>query len=140
MTSNCNCFISGSRSNARDVAILLKENFAHKIIKFVPDEDGNYIYVDMELENITLRIINIYAPNTATPSFFQTIDNLISENTSDYLILCGDFNLIFDPNLDCYNYVSINNPRSRSVILESMRIHEVIDTFRYFHPNTKRYT
>ena len=130
----------------------------------------------MELENITLRIINIYAPNTDTPNFFQTIDNLISENTSgsvftkilrillkkttilrkilriclilririsvntgpDHLILCGDFNLIFDPNMDCYNYVSINNPRS--VIWVSMRIHELIDTFPYFHPNTKRYT
>ena len=66
LTSNCNCFISGSRTNARGVAILLKENFPHKIIKFVPDKDGNYIYVDMELENITLRIINIYAPNTDT--------------------------------------------------------------------------
>ena len=72
----------------------------------------------MEIENISLRIINIYALNTDTPSFFQTIDNLISENTSDHLILCGDFNLIFDSNMDCYNYVSINNPRSRSVILE----------------------
>ena len=71
LTSNCNCFISGSRTNARGVAILLKENFTHKIIKFVPDKDGNYIFVDMELENITLRIINIYAPNTDTPSFFK---------------------------------------------------------------------
>ena len=71
LTSNCNCFISGSRTNARGVAILLKENFAYKVIKFGPDKDGNYIYVDMELENISLKIINIYAPNTDTPSFFK---------------------------------------------------------------------
>ena len=33
LASNCNCFISGSRTNADGVAILLKENFAHKVIK-----------------------------------------------------------------------------------------------------------
>ena len=47
LTSYCNCFISGSRTNARGVAILLKFYW-----------------------NITLRTINIYAPNTDTPSFF----------------------------------------------------------------------
>ena len=66
-----NCFISGSRTNARGVAILLKENFSHKVIKFVPDKDGNYIYGDMQIENITLRIINVYAPNTATLLVFS---------------------------------------------------------------------
>ena len=140
VASNCNCLISGARTNARGVAILLKNNFAYKMINFVPDKDGNYIYVDIELANTTLRIVNIYAPNSDNPCFFQTINNIISENTSDHLVLCGDFNLVFDPKMDCYNYVSINNPRSRSVIMESMRTHELIDTFRYFHPNTKRYT
>ena len=33
LTSNCNCFISSSRTNTRGAAILLKENFAHKVIK-----------------------------------------------------------------------------------------------------------
>ena len=138
--TNCHCLISGKRTNARGVAILLRNNFAYKIINTCSDNDGNYLYVDIELATTTLRLISIYAPNTDTPSFFESIDTLISENTSDHLILCGDFNLIMDPIKDSFNYVSINNPKSRSVVLQSMRIHNLIDSFRFFHPNAKRYS
>ena len=140
LMSNCHCLISGKKTNARGVAILLRNNFAYKITNSFSDNDGNYQYLDMELATMTLRLINIYAPNSDTPTFFQSIETLVLENTCDHLILCGDFNLVMDPIKDSFNYVSINNPRSRSVLLETMRIHNLIDTFRFFHPNVKRYT
>ena len=96
--------------------------------------------LDLDICSVTFRLINIYAPNNDTPSFFHNIDNLILENSLDHSVICGDFNLVLNPQIDCCNYVSIKNPRSRSFLIESIRLHNLIDTFRYFYPQTQRYT
>ena len=58
----------------------------------------------------------------------------------DYFLICGDFNLVVDPNLDSYNYKSVNNPHSRRLLLSSISNCNWKDIFRELHPNTKRYT
>ena len=42
--------------------------------------------------------------------------------------------------MDCSNYLNINNPKSRQVLLETINSHSLIDVFRYFYPHTRRYT
>ena len=42
--------------------------------------------------------------------------------------------------MDTFNYVNINNPRSRTNFIETMHIFDLLDTFRYFHPSIRRYT
>ena len=54
--------------------------------------------------------------------------------------MCGDMNLIMDPKLDTYNYTTINNPKSRKVVIEMLESLEISDIYRELHPNTKRYT
>ena len=49
--------------------ILLRNNFQYKVTNFVSDSDGNYICVDLELTTITLRLINICAPNVDTSNY-----------------------------------------------------------------------
>ena len=90
--------------------------------------------------SISLRVINVYDPNTDTPSIFQDISKLIEENTLDHLLLCGDFNLVLSPEMESSNYVSINNPRSREFLLDTINLHNLKDAFRHFHPNMRRYT
>ena len=58
----------------------------------------------------------------------------------DHLIVCGDFNLVLNPELDSFNYVNINNPRSRKCVLEMLQLHNMTDAFRYLHPTVKRYS
>ena len=98
--SNCKCLINGVKTNSRGVAIFLYNNFEYKLIHSGSDTDGNLLYVDINIGSIPVRIINIYAPNVDTPTFFQNISTLIEENTMDYLILCGDFNLVLNPEMD----------------------------------------
>ena len=45
-----------------------------------------------------------------------------------------------NPNLDSYNHVSINNPKSRNLALQILETYNFTDEFRYIHPDTKRYT
>ena len=96
--------------------------------------------VDLDVSSVSLRLINIYAPNMDFPGFFQSILKLIEGSQQVHLIVCGDFNLVLNPELDSFNYVNINNPRSRQCVLEMLQLHNMKDAFRYLHPTLKRYS
>ena len=138
--SDCECYLNGYKTNSRGVAILLRNNFEHKVVHTDFDNDGNFIMVDFSTQNISIRLINIYAPNVDSPKFFEYIRKLVEENEQDYILVCGDFNLVFNPDLDSFNYVNINNPKSRLHILETMQTYNLKDAFRTLHPTVKRYT
>ena len=61
------CHLSGFHTNSRGVTVVLCCNFEYKRIKVKIDKTGNYIYLDIELQSFSLRLINIYAPNNDTP-------------------------------------------------------------------------
>ena len=94
------CFISGNRTNARGVAVIFRNNFPYNILNIIRHSDGNYIVIDFEICDISIRLINIYAPNNDSPQFFMEIITFIEENEQDYIINCGDFNLVLDPKID----------------------------------------
>ena len=104
------------------------------------DKNGNYIYLDIELQSFSLRLINIYAPNNDTPSFFDHLQNIVQENEQNYVAICGDFNLVLDFEMDCDKYININNPRSRQTLLNTMGSCKLKDVFRFLYPNLRRYT
>ena len=140
LMTDSKCLLSGTSTNSCRVVIILRNNFNYQIIDTKSDNEGNLVYADLNINSITFRLINIYAPNNDTPSFFRSIDDLITENNLDHLVICGDFNLVLDPNKDCYNYININNPKSRFYFLDVIRLHNLVDSFRHFHPETRRYT
>ena len=51
-------------------------------------------------------------------------------------IICGDFNLVIDP---YQNYIHVNNPSARDVVLEQIRGRSLIDPFRERYPDLQRY-
>ena len=132
--------LNGFKSNSRGVAILMKDTFEYSILDIFSDNCGNLLTVDLKTNDMSFKIINIYAPNTDTPSIFQNVIDIIDSNVLDYFLLCGDLNLVLDTNLDCYNYKYINNPQSRKLLLKSIENENWVDIFRYFNPTTKRYT
>ena len=56
------------------------------------------------------------------------------------IILCGIYNYILDPLLDCYNYKHINNPKARDKLIEMVETYNMIDPFRDKYPTLIRYT
>ena len=134
------CIVNGSSTNSRGVAILFGKNFEYKILGHSKDDNGNVLIVNLKLKHFSVKIINVYAPNTDNPDFFTKISNEIQNNTEDYIIWCGDFNIILDQTLDSNNYLAINNPRARNTLLQIIDENDLIDTFRNIYPNTKRYT
>ena len=134
------CIIHGTKTNARGVAILLSKNFEYEIVSVANDEIGNYTCITLKTPTMTLSILTLYGPNTDDPSFFRKVNNEIKINDSDYFIICGDYNLILDPILDCQNYRHVNNPNSRKEILSMIEDLNLIDVFRHFYPKVHRYT
>ena len=141
---NHEIIINGKHTNSRGVAILLRNNFEYKIIDTFKDEIGNILAININVSNdITILIINTYGPNKDNPDFFSEIEILISNNPSDYLILCGDLNIVLNPQKDSQNYVtnySNNNPKSRRKLIEIIENYDLVDIYRHLHPNQKRFT
>ena len=109
--------VNGNKTNSRGVAIFLKNNFEFKIISTENDNNGNLIVCDLQIGEVTLRLLNVYAPNIDNPAFFQTIKHYIDDSPQMYTLLCGDLNLILDHKMDSSNYRNLNNPRSRDILL-----------------------
>ena len=64
------CLVSFGKSNARGVAILFSNDVDFTVHNHISDPQGNYIIVDITLDNNRLTLISLYAPNQDCPSFF----------------------------------------------------------------------
>ena len=137
---NGNIYLNGSKTNARGVAILISNSLEYKITHTEMDAVGNMLLLDITVCNIKIRLLNIYGPNTDDPNFFVEMEKYLSKHDQSYIIWCGDFNLTLNPKLDSYNYVTINNPRSRTILLDIIHRLNLADAYRYFHPISKRFT
>ena len=81
--------INEHKSNAHGVAIMLKYNFEYKILDSYCDDTNNIICIDLKLENMTLKIFNIYGPNIDSPGFYENLNDIVKNNELDYTIICG---------------------------------------------------
>ena len=111
-------FMAGLTSNKRGVMILLNNNFQHDIGRIVTDPNGIFLILEITIKGKKFTLVIIYGPNEDRPQFYDNIRQKIEEFDNDRAIICGDWNLIIDPVLDCENYKHINNPKARGVVKE----------------------
>ena len=87
---------SSVSSSSAGVCILFNNNFQFEIKKQFSDPDGRFILVDLKLENKTITLGNIYAPNNDNPNFFKNVLSHLRSFECENIILGGDFNLVLD--------------------------------------------
>ena len=134
------CVINGGKTNARGVAILFNANFEYQINRIIKDDNGNMLILNLQIGGLVFTIVNIYSPNSDSPQFFNCIKEYIETIEQDYVIICGDLNLILDFDKDSKNYIGINNPGARNRLKEIMKELNLIDIYRFQHPEKIRYT
>ena len=74
------------------------------VSKIKGDSERNQIILEFTTEGKKLLLCFIYGPNYEDPSFYTNIQEYILDSKGDIVIICGDFNLVLNPELDCYNY------------------------------------
>jgi exonuclease III len=134
------CIFNSFACNQRGVAIFFKNNFEFKTNQVKKDDNGNLLGLDLNIEDKRITLININGPNVDTPCFYNKVADVIENFDNQSCILCGDFNLIQNFNLDTQNYVNINNPKSRDKLLDIKEEYNLVDPFRELYAVLKRFS
>ena len=134
------CLTNSFNSSSRGVAILFKSNFEYKLGRTKCDDNGNLLVIEIETSFYRITIVNIYGPNKDTPDFYKMVSESLEEFDNEFNIVCGDFNLVLDQELDTYNYKHRNNPQARNEILKIMNKFNLCDPWRINNPDSRRYT
>ena len=132
-------------SQARGVAVFFTKDLPIEIIEnsIYNDKSGNFTAMNIKYEDCIITISCIYGPNNDDPSFYEKIvfnETEKCQQTSDYTIMGGDWNISLSQDLDTFGYTSENNINAKNFILSCMENLGLIDIFRFLHPNLKRYS
>jgi len=103
------------------------------------EDMGRYIMVVGTIGEITISIINIYAPNEENETFFKNIANTVSSYGQGMIILGGDFNTIQNDKLDRLS--SEKGPNTKKSRVLNNVINELgLDPWRYNNSKGKDFT
>ena len=64
---------SSHSSNSRGIAILMNSTFKYEVHKEIKDNSGNFLILDMTIQDYRLTLVAVYGPNEDRPSFFSDI-------------------------------------------------------------------
>lgn len=81
-------------SSSRGCSIIIKKSNNYEVIDFIVDENGRYVFVNIEICNHMLTLVNVYAPNDNRQrnAFYKKVNTLIQEKTLGLVVMGGDFN------------------------------------------------
>ena len=70
------CYLHGTTSNSRGVAILLNKNLdKYKVLCCTFDNIENYIQLFIMVNSLKINLITLYAPNQDDPNFLMKLIN-----------------------------------------------------------------
>jgi len=134
-------FFNHGTTNQRGVLILCKENLKFTINNCSRDDDGRLLIIDISINDLNFCICNLYAPNRDNPDFFDNIEKLMSNYNHGNFIIVGDFNTVQNAKLDrAGRNPAVYHPNAQQKINDLMFALELVDVWRYKHPNTVRFT
>ena len=133
-------FMSGLTNNKRGIMILLNNNFQHEVGRVVKDPNGNFLIMEITIKGKKITLANIYGPNEDRPQFYSMLRQKVEDLDNEMIIMCGDWNLIIDPEIDCENYKHVNNPKARAVVMEFLEDFEYMDAYRIINDDKKGFT
>lgn len=93
-----------------------------------------------EIHNISLTLVNIYAPNIDNPIFFQKVFSLIPDISQTHLIIGGDFNTVLDTYLDRSSTKRLPRNASSEFLNTFINNTNVLDIWRAMNPTGRDYS
>ena len=133
-------FFNSSASNKKGLAILINNNFQFTFVKLIVDDKGNYMILQLRMNDQTITLINLHSPNNDDPAFHDRVRRAIKSIRSQELILAGDWNFVLYPELDSQNCKHTNNPKCREKVLDLTKEFSLVDILRELNGQCKRFT
>ena len=134
-------------SNARGVAILIKNDFDCTIHQKILDPLGRFIILKADIKDQTYVLINVYAPNKdkGLISFFNNnylLATLQRENLDweDNIVIGGDFNCPLIPDIDKKGGIIIQRKSVTACIDCLQNQLDLVDIWRIKNPDTRSFT
>ncbi|CAC5418185.1 E3.1.11.2 [Mytilus coruscus] len=134
------CIFCQHNNRSAGVSIMFKKGLDFTIHDTKFDQNGRYIVIDITLFEQRLTLVCLYGYNTDEPLLFDDILYKIALYANTSILLCGDWNVVQDCNLDTYNILHKRNPKSREKIEEIIEKLELLDPWRTCHPTDKNFT
>ena len=97
----------------RGVMISINKNFASDTGRVLTDLNGNYVILELKVQDKKILVVSLYGPNDDRPSFYRNLKQHIVGFEIDNVILCGDWNLVLNPESDMERYKHVNNHRAK---------------------------
>ena len=127
-------------SDSRGVAVLFRKDLDYVIHEKICDIMGNYVIIDITVCNHRFTLVALYAPNKDNPLFFKEIHSIVEKINNASILMCGDWNLVMNYDLDTKGYLHHNNPKAREYVLNMIDSLELYEIWRIENPTKRRYT
>ena len=133
-------FWSFGQNHSCGVGIILNSNMTYKVLHFDFDYKGRYVVLDLLLNNIEFRLINVYMPNIHAERRSFISDLSVYLNTKKNIVLGGDFNFVQNVCLDKEGgNVGMGDIGKVEMGVLQSDFH-IVDIFRHLYTKEKQFT
>ena len=139
-------FCSHGASNARGVAILIRNNFDCLVEEIVADTQGRFLILKVVISGEQALLVNIYGPNrdNELASFYHAVLQTIIQKNFDSIeniIFGGDFNCPLNPAVDKRGGNLIPRRSVINAMIEQIQSEiDLHDIWRIKNPTMRSYT
>lgn len=81
---------SSFETNSRGVAILVHKNVPFELTGSISDIEGRYILLNGKIWGKHITLLNVYAPNSDTPTFIYDMVTLLNIQCSSLGVMGGN--------------------------------------------------
>lgn len=133
-------YFSHGSSESCGVCVLFKPHLKPNIVKSYSHNLGRFVILDISLLGQTVTLVGIYGPNSDNPLFFREVAEIMGDFTCNNIIMCGDFNFVFNLDLDKKGGQARTNFRARNECLTMMTNYNLVDIWRERNPLSRSFT
>ena len=90
-------YFNSCTSSKKGLAILINNNFEFTFVKLVTDDKGDFMLLQLKINDQTFTVVNLHSPNKDDPDFYDRVMGELKNTSSQELILTGDWNLVLNP-------------------------------------------
>lgn len=127
-------------SLSRGVCILFSPDLSFVVNNRWACNGGRTIILDICTSQRRFTLVCLYGPNQDDPDFFEVLNLKLSNFSWDSIILAGDFNFVFNLDLDKLGGNQRTNFKARDKCYDIMTAYDLVDIWRERNPSDRSFT